>query len=384
MIAPENSRTDPPDRPEFRFGEGKISGVLAVFLGLLGLGSVVAMLFPATFTTPEMRSVYPIAWIRLLIDFVLVSAFLLGLISVVLSRRKSRGIVGLGLVALAMVLGGSQVQIETPTGDGPYLALDWFVLSLFFLALIFVPLERAFARLKEQRIFRAGWRTDLAHFAVSHLAVQITVLLTMAPAAILFEWAVNDRLQAWVAAQPLALQFVAAMFVTDLFAYIAHRCFHAVPLLWRFHQVHHSSELLDWLAASRLHVVDIVATRGFGFVPLYVLGFSESAIIAYLTWTSFQAIFIHSNVRFKFGPLRWILATPQFHHWHHSATTYDKNFAVNLPIIDMMFGTFHMPKDAWPDAYGLEGRPVPDGYVKQLLYPLTRRLAMPTSPTGQN
>ncbi len=92
MISPEKSKPNPPDRPEFRFGEGKISGVLAVFLGLLGLGGVVAMLFPGTFTTPEMRPVYPIAWIRLLIDFVLVSAFLLGLISVVLSRRKSRGI----------------------------------------------------------------------------------------------------------------------------------------------------------------------------------------------------------------------------------------------------------------------------------------------------
>ena len=150
MISSEDSKPDPPDRPEFRFGEGKISGVLAVFLGLLGLGSVVAMLFPGAFTTPEMRPVYPIVWIRLLIDFVLVSAFLLGMISVVLSRRKSRGIVAMGLVALAMVLGGSQVQIETPTGDEPYIALDWFVLSLFFLALVFVPLERAFARLKQQ------------------------------------------------------------------------------------------------------------------------------------------------------------------------------------------------------------------------------------------
>ena len=383
MIAPDDSNLDPADRPEFRFGEGKISGVLSVFLGLLGLAGVVAMLFPGMFTTPEMRPIYPMDWIRLLIDLVLVSAFVLGMISVVLSRRKSRGIVGMGLVALAMVLGGSQVQIETPGAGGPYVALDWFVLSLFFLALIFVPLERAFARLKDQRIFRKGWRTDLAHFGVSHLLVQITVLLTMLPAAILFDWVVSDRLQAWVAAQPLVLQFVAAMFVTDLFAYMAHRLFHAVPFLWRFHQVHHSSELLDWLAASRLHVVDILVTRAFGFIPLYVLGFSHSAIIAYLTWTSFQAIFIHSNVRFNFGPLRRIIATPQFHHWHHSATTYDKNFAVNLPIIDMMFGTFHLPRDAWPDAYGLEGRPVPDGYFKQLMYPLTRTIATPTSPTGQ-
>lgn len=383
MTAPEDPKPDSAGQPEFRFGEGKISGVLSVCLGLLALGGVIAMLFPGTFTTPEMRPIYPMYWIRLLIDVVLASAFVLGMISVVLSRRKSRGIVGMCLVGVAMVLGGSQVQIAAPAAGGPYVALDWFVLSLFFLALIFVPLERAFARLKDQRIFRRGWRADLAHFAVSHLLVQVTVLLTMLPAAIFFDWVVSDRLQAAVAAQPLALQFVEAMFVTDLFAYIAHRLFHVVPFLWRFHQVHHSSEILDWLAASRLHVVDILVTRAFGFIPLYVLGFSHSAIIAYLTWTSFQAIFIHSNVRFRFGPLRRIIATPQFHHWHHSDTTYDKNFAVNLPIIDMMFGTFHLPGDEWPEAYGLEGNPVPDGYGKQLLYPLTRTTVMPTSPTGQ-
>ena len=104
MIAPDDSNLDPAGRPEFRFGEGKISGVLSVFLGLLGLAGVVAMLFPGMFTTPEMRPIYPMDWIRLLIDLVLVSAFVLGMISVVLSRRKSRGIVGMGLVALAMVI----------------------------------------------------------------------------------------------------------------------------------------------------------------------------------------------------------------------------------------------------------------------------------------
>ena len=91
---------------------------------------------------------------------------------------------------------------------------------------------------------------------------------------------------------------------------------------------------------------------------------------AYLTWASFQAIFIHSNVRFTFGPLRYLLATPQFHHWHHSATLHDRNFAVHLPLIDKLFGTYHLPQDEWPEAYGIAGRPVPDGYVKQLVYPL--------------
>lgn len=356
-------------RPEFRLGEGKISGVLAVFLGWLGLGAVLALHFPEFFSTPSMRSVYPMGIIRLLIDIVLFAAFGLAIVSLALSQAKSRGLLGLSLAALATVLGGSRVPIEGPIPTTPYVALDWFLLSIFLLALVFVPLERLFARVR-QRVFRKGWRTDLAHFGVSHLLVQVTVFLTMLPAAFFFHWAISDRFQAAVASQPPWLQFIETLFVADLFAYVAHRLFHEIPFLWRFHQIHHSSELLDWLAASRLHVVDIVLTRAFGFLPLYILGFSSTAIYAYLTWASFQAIFIHANVRFKFGPLRYLIATPQFHHWHHSAALYNKNFAVHLPVIDQVFGTFHLPGDDWPDVYGIEGSPVPDGYVKQLVYPI--------------
>jgi lathosterol oxidase len=314
------------------------------------------------------------SFLRLLIDIVMFTALALGLLSFVLSRRKSRGLLAMTLATLALVLGGSRVPIEGTLDESPYLGLDWFLLSIFFLALVFIPLERGFARVR-QRVFRTAWRTDLAHFAVSHLLVQLTVFLTMLPAATFFRWAVSDRFQAAISAQPIWLQFLESMFVADLFAYLAHRAFHEAPVLWRFHQIHHSSEQLDWLASSRLHIVDIVVTRAFGFLPLYILGFAPAAIAAYLAWASFQAIFIHANVRFSFGPLRQVLATPQFHHWHHSATLYNKNFAVHLPVIDRIFGTFHLPGNEWPREYGIQGAPVPDGYVRQLVYPFLARAA---------
>ena len=374
MLRHRADNTLKPTNPEFRFGEGKVSGVLSVFLGWLALGGVIALHFPQYLSTPEARAAYPMQVLRVLLDVVLFSALALGLVSLFLSKRKSRGALGAGLALLALALGGARVPIEERFRASPYLALDWFLLSLFLLALIFVPLERLFARVK-QRVFRKAWRTDLAHFGVSHLLVQVTVFLTMLPAATFFHWAVSNRFQAAVAGQPVWLQFIEAMFVADLFAYLAHRAFHEVPFLWRFHQIHHSSEELDWLAGSRLHIVDIVLTRAFGFLPLYILGFSQAAIAAYLTWASFQAVFIHSNVRFKFGPLRFLLATPQFHHWHHSATLYNKNFAVHLPIIDRLFGTFHLPRNEWPEQYGIEGNPVPSGYIRQMVYPLAAQLS---------
>ena len=125
-----------------------------------------------------------------------------------------------------------------------------------------------FAR-HEQRIFRKGWRTDLSHFFVSHMGVQISVLLTMVPAALLFHWMLGSSFQqaigrsrsgyssskhsCWRTCSPTALIAV----------------FHAVPLLWRFHAIHHSCEHLDWLASSRLHILDIVVTRAVAFLPLY-------------------------------------------------------------------------------------------------------------------
>jgi len=260
--------------------------------------------------------------------------------------------------------------------SGPFLGLDWFLLNLIAYSAVFIPLERLFARLPEQDVFRRNWRTDLVYFFLSALLVQVTTLLTMRPAMTLFSWAVSADLQRWVSRQFLVVQFIEILALTDFVQYWVHRAFHRVPLLWRFHRIHHSADVMDWLAGSRLHLLDVAVTRGLTYVPIYVLGFSETALIAYVAFVSIQATFIHANVRFTFGRLRWVMATPQFHHWHHSAEpeAVDKNFAVHLPLLDRVFGTCYLPGDRWPASYGLAaGTPVPPGYVRQLVDPFTRK-----------
>ncbi len=89
-----------------------------------------------------------------------------------------------------------------------------------------------------------------------------------------------------------------------------------------------------------------------------------------------QATFIHANVRIDFGRLRWLLATPQFHHWHRAAEreAVDRNFAVHVPMLDRLFGTHHLPGNRWPGSYGLAGgHEVPDGYLRQFVDPFTAR-----------
>jgi sterol desaturase/sphingolipid hydroxylase (fatty acid hydroxylase superfamily) len=236
-----------------------------------------------------------------------------------------------------------------------------------------VPLERLCALRPEQDVFRPAWRTDLIYFGMSALLLQLTTLLTMGPAMVFFDWAASAQVQACVSSQPGVVQFLEILVLTDVCQYWIHRAFHRVPVLWRFHEIHHSAETMDWIAGARLHLVDVAVTRGLTYVPIYVLGFDQAALVAYVVFVSVQATFIHANVRFEFGWLKHILATPQFHHWHHGIEkeAIDVNFAATLPWLDRLFGTYHLP-DRWPSGYGVGGHPVPDGYLKQLAYPFHR------------
>jgi sterol desaturase/sphingolipid hydroxylase (fatty acid hydroxylase superfamily) len=369
---PASSASTPAAGEPTHFGSGWISGVLSTALGALGLGAVFCFRYPSLLTVPELRGLYPIPYVRALLHLVLVGSFVLGVVSVCLRQSKVLGMAGVGLTLIAALLGGSRVPLEGELSEGPYLGLDWFLLRLIVFSALFIPLERLFARLPGQPIFRRGWRTDLVYFFVGALLVQVTTLLTMKPAMVFFQWAAHPGLQSWVKGQPFLLQFVAIVCLADLMQYWVHRLFHTVPALWRFHAIHHSAEALDWLAGSRLHFVDLVVTRALSYVPIYLLGFAEGPLYTYVTVVSIWATFIHANVRFDFGPLRWLVATPQFHHWHHGAEreAVDKNFAVHLPLLDWLFGTYYLPDGRWPATYGLVGGdPVPPGFVRQFVQP---------------
>jgi lathosterol oxidase len=355
------------------FGSGWISGVLAVFLGTLALGAVLCLHFPALLTAPELRAVYPMALVRGLIQAGIVVAFASGFVSALLRRRKALGLAGMGLAALASLLGGADVPVATPVPVVPHLGLDWFLLIVLVWSLLFVPLERAAPLRPEQGIFRREWVTDLGWFFTSHVSVQVLSLVVMWPAVALAPRLAIPALQTTVSALPVAVQFAAILLVADLMQYWLHRAFHEVPVLWRFHRVHHSSAVIDWLAGSRLHLLDVVVTRGLVLLPLAVLGFAPPAIYAYLTFVSLHAVFIHANFRPRAAWLERVLVMPHFHHWHHAAEpeAVNRNYAVHLPWLDRLFGTAYVPA-RWPLRYGLSGERAPAGVLAQLLWPFAR------------
>ena len=352
-------------------GHGWISGVLSALLGVIGLSTVLCFRFPQYLTMPELRAWYPVPWIRALLHLVLVAAFLLGTISVWLRHNKALGLAGISLTLIAAVLGGAAVPVDGELQEGPFLGMDWFLLNLMAYSVVYIPLERLFAKRPEQPVFRYGWKTDLTYFFVTTLLVQMTTLLTMKPAMVLFDWARISAVRDVVTSLPFVIQFLCVLLVSDLTQYWVHRAFHQIPFLWRFHAIHHSTEAMDWLAGSRLHIVDAVTTRATTYIPIYIMGFSERALYAYVVWVVIQATFIHANVAWEFRPIRWLIATPAFHHWHHSSApeAMDRNFSVHLSLIDRLFGTYYLPNH-WPEAYGLaQGRRLQLSFFRQFLDP---------------
>ena len=352
-------------------GSGWVAGVGSLVGGALGLLGVICLHFPQFFTAPVLRLHYPIPLLRAVLQTVLILSVVLGLFNVARRRRKVLGLTGIALAISAMALGGAAVPLPESVETKFGLGLEWFALNLLVLALIFVPLERAFPRRREQQVFRPEWTTDGAHFLISHLLVQAFSWAALLPSRILRDALLPTRELSLLSSLPLPVQFLAVLLLADLTQYWVHRSFHRVPFLWRLHAVHHSSTAMDWLAGSRMHPVDALATRVAVMTVLVLAGASPSAVALYLAFVSFHAVFIHANFG---GRLDWIdpvLATPRYHHFHHAAETdaIDKNFAVHLPFLDRIFGTRFLPSARWPRAYGVSDLGIAPTYLAQILDP---------------
>jgi sterol desaturase/sphingolipid hydroxylase (fatty acid hydroxylase superfamily) len=301
----------------------------------------------------------------------IIATFLFGLISMALNKNRKQALIGIVLGVLAIALGGFSVEGRAVDKVNWSIGLDWLLLDLFIMVLIFVPLELVFPKNNHQSKFHDEWRTDLIYFAISHLAIQLFGVITKKPAVAFFGWMDLDQIQAWVIRLPFLVELFLALLVTDLFQYWAHRIFHSHQYLWRFHSVHHSIQNMDWLAGSRIHFIDVFFTRSISYIPLYVLGFSTLAFNVSIVFIAIHAVLIHANTNINFGVLKYIITTPQYHHWHHckEAKYYGKNFAVVFPFIDKLFGTYYLPAHKWPDETGLVDASFPKGFTRQFVFP---------------
>jgi sterol desaturase/sphingolipid hydroxylase (fatty acid hydroxylase superfamily) len=247
---------------------------------------------------------------------------------------------------------------------------------LVIIAAIFVPLERLFA-LHRQKIFRKEAAVDVGYYFLNGLTIAFVLAIPLSIVAMVARHVIPGSLVAAIGGWPLWVRACAAMVVGEIGYYWGHRLTHQIPFLWRFHAVHHSAEQLDFLVSSRGHPVDVVFTRMCMLTPLLAFGLvntvraSDGLIpVVVLLFGMIWGFFIHSNLRWRLGPLEWLIATPGFHHWHHTndRRQRDCNYSTMLPWIDRIFGTHYLPR-VWPERYGID-EPMADSLAGQLIQPL--------------
>ena len=358
-----------------KFGSGWYSGFFGILLAVVGFGLVLVLRYPDWLGSPELARVRDMSAFRPIVHITILGAYALAIISLLLRRKKTLGFTALAIALSAALLGGSNAVERDVQSWGIFFGLDFFVLNMVLVGLMFAPLERLVPHRADQRLFRIEWREDLFYFLVSSMLIQAITFVTFAPATFILDQTSNfARARALVASQPLAIQVIEVMIVSDFAQYWFHRAFHRVPFLWGFHAVHHSTKAMDWLAGSRMHLIEISLLRGFTAVPMMTLGFSPVALQIYVGIVYIYSSLLHANVKGDFDRLGAFVATPRFHHWHHGleAEAVDKNFAIHFPLLDRMFGTYHMPPGRWPENYGVP-ETVPPGYFRQFLYPFVRK-----------
>jgi sterol desaturase/sphingolipid hydroxylase (fatty acid hydroxylase superfamily) len=257
------------------------------------------------------------------------------------------------------------------------------VMAAVLLALVFAPLEWAFAARPHQPWTRPRLALDVTFFLGSYLlwgGLAISLLDSLSQVV-----ALPARIQAGFAGQPLVLQAIEVVALGDLGIYFFHRACHEWPPLWLIHRVHHSAEHLDWVAAHREHPLDGLLSQLVLNLPALALGFSVEAVGTFFVFRGLWSIFIHANVRLPLGPLRWLLGAPEVHAWHHARHPGKvANFANLAPWCDLLFGTYHCPAptETWelglPEPLNLPtssppGALMPLGYLELLLLRQPRR-----------
>ena len=173
-----------------------------------------------------------------------------------------------------------------------------------------------------------------------------------------------------LATLPLWVQGLMFLIVSDFLLYWTHRMFHGGGF-WKYHAVHHSSEEIEWISAARFHPVNLFLGTVAVDVLLLVAGISPNVMLWVGPFTIFHSAFVHANLNWTLGPFRYVIATPVFHRWHHTAMEEggDTNFAGTFPVWDILFGTFRMPEGVLPENYGVDDKKFPEGITGQLTYP---------------
>jgi sterol desaturase/sphingolipid hydroxylase (fatty acid hydroxylase superfamily) len=180
---------------------------------------------------------------------------------------------------------------------------------------------------------------------------------------------------------PLWVQYVAILLIQDVILYAIHRIFHT-RAAWKYHAIHHSPEVVDWMTMARFHPVNNLMEFVLADVVVLLMGFSPVALMTLVPFNRIYSGMVHANLNWTFGPLKYVFASPVFHRWHHTLQQegLNKNFASTFPVLDLMFGTFYMPAGKLPQEFGTGEPDFPKGFWGQLMHPFRAKPTPPPPP----
>ena len=234
---------------------------------------------------------------------------------------------------------------------------------------------------------RPWWRrqelvTDVVYwFFVPLLAKFLRIGVLILGASVLFDIHGPEQLAAFydhghgpLASLPFAGQMLIYLVVSDFLLYWSHRVFHGGSF-WKYHAIHHAPEELDWVSAARLHPVNLLLGTIAVDAGMLIAGISPDVLVWLAPFTTFHSAFVHANLNWSLGPLRFVIATPVFHRWHHTSLNVggNTNFASTFPVWDLLFNSFRMPAGELPSNYGADDPTMPTSFPEQLAYPFKSR-----------
>lgn len=208
-------------------------------------------------------------------------------------------------------------------------------------------------------------KTDALYFVVSGIVIAGTLR------AVIFAY--SPSLGIWPRGWPLLLQLVLALALADFGSFATHVAEHRLPWLWPFHAPHHSAKRLYWLNATRMHPIDQLLTVVLSLLPLATVGAPAEVLVLFDAFAMSHLTVQHSNLRLRHGLLSHVVATAEFHRWHHSPVRGEgeHNYASFFSIWDHLLGTFRMPRgEQAPENVGLyDGATLPDDFAGQMRAP---------------
>ena len=191
------------------------------------------------------------------------------------------------------------------------------------------------------------WLSNFGLVVLDTVAVRLLIALGAVGMAVLAQehgWGLLN-----VVAVPSWLAVGLAVVALDFAIYLQHVLFHAVPLLWRLHMVHHADLDFDVTTGVRFHTIEILLSMSIKLAVVALLGAPALGVLIFEVLLNATSMFSHGNVRLPAWLdrlLRLVVVTPEMHRVHHSVHRCEtnSNFGFNLPWWDYLFGTYRVSR----------------------------------------